>query len=326
LYLKGRYYWERRLPTGTTRAIECFEKAIERDPQYALAHSGLADAYNSLASWEGGVLPPGVGFRKGLVYAEQAIRLDPDLAEGHAALAYALLHNRWDIPAAERSFTHAIRLNPHYGPAHHWYSHLLVADGRLEESLSESLAYLKVDPVDRISLVHMSWHYLMAHEFDKALAESRRSLQEDPSFAWHHVFHGWALLNGGAPEEAEAAMLRGVELSGGSNVILSSWTHSQAVSGHREEALQGLERLPTISQTKYVSPYEIGLIHEALGNPAEAFRWWERAYEERSPWLVHLPREHRLRHLHGQPEFDSLVARIRRDLRGPANSQAITAV
>ena len=123
---------------------------------------------------EGRRLPPGVGFRKGLVYAEQAIRLDPDLAEGHAALAYTLLHNRWDIPAAERSFTHAIRLNPHYGPAHHWYSHLLVADGRLEESLSESLAYLKVDPVDQFSLVHMSWHYLMAHQFDKALAETRR--------------------------------------------------------------------------------------------------------------------------------------------------------
>jgi serine/threonine protein kinase/tetratricopeptide (TPR) repeat protein len=323
LYLKGRYYWERR-PAGTTRAIECFEKAIERDAQYALAHSGLADAYNTLASWEGGVLPPGVGFRKGLAYAEQAIRLDPDLAQGHAALAYALLHNRWDIPAAERSFAHAIRLNPRYGPAHHWYSHLLVADGRLEESLSESLAYLKVDPVDQFSLVHMSWHYLMAHEFDKALMESRRALQDEPNFAWHHVFRGWALLNTGAPAEAEAAMLRGVELSGGPNVILSSLTQVQAVGGHREEALQGLDRLTAISQTKYVSPYEIGLIHEALGNPSEAFRWWERAYEERSPWLVYLPREHRLRHLHGQPEFDSLVARIRRDLRGSADSQAIT--
>ena len=139
-------------------------------------------------------------------------------------------------------------------------------------------------------------------------------------------FDGWALLNAGAPDEAEAAMLRGVELSGGPNAILSSLTHSQAVNGHREEALQGLDRLTAISQTKYVSPYEIGLIHEALGNSAEAFRWWERAYEERSPWLVYLPREHRLRHLHGQPEFDSLVARIRRDLRGSADSQAITAL
>ncbi len=140
LYLKGRYYWERR-PTGTSRAIECFEQAIDRDPRYALAHAGLADAYNTLASWEGGVLPPPVGFRKGLGYAERAIQLDPDLAEGHAALGYALLHNRWDLPAAERSFAHAIKLNPRYGPAHHWYSHALVADERLDESLAESLEY-----------------------------------------------------------------------------------------------------------------------------------------------------------------------------------------
>ena len=188
LYLKGRYYWERR-PTGTSRAIECFEQAIDRDPRYALAHAGLADAYNTLASWEGGVLPPPVGFRNGLGYAERAIQLDPDLAEGHAALGYALLHNRWDLPAAERSFAHAIKLNPRYGPAHHWYSHALVADERLDESLAESLEYLKVDPVDQFSLVHMAWHYLMAHQFDKARAESQRALRDEPNFAWHHVFH-----------------------------------------------------------------------------------------------------------------------------------------
>src|SRR5262245_22742258 len=150
LYLKGRYFWERR-PAGTSRAIECFEQAIERDPRYALAHAGLADAYNTLTSWEAGVLPPQIGFGKGLGYAERAIQLDPDLAEGHAALGYALLHNRWDIRAAERSFVHAIKLNPRYSHAHHWYSHVLVADARLDESLAESLEYLRVDPLDQIS-------------------------------------------------------------------------------------------------------------------------------------------------------------------------------
>jgi TolB-like protein len=104
LYLKGRYYWERR-PVGTSRAIECFEQAIERDPRYALAHAGLADAYNTLASWEGGVLPPPVGFGKGLGYAERALQLDPDLAEGHAALGYALLHHRWDLKSFATSQT-----------------------------------------------------------------------------------------------------------------------------------------------------------------------------------------------------------------------------
>jgi serine/threonine protein kinase/tetratricopeptide (TPR) repeat protein len=314
LYLKGRYYWEKR-PAGTWRAIESFEQAIECDPKYALAYAGLADAYNTLASWEGGILPPREGFAKGLAYAEQALQLDPELAQGHAALGYVLLHNTWDIHEAERRFTDAIRLNPRYGPAHHWYSHLLVAGERLEESLSESIAYLKADPADQFSLVHMSWHYLMTHEFDKALVECRRALRDEPNFAWHHVFHGWALLDSNQTAEAEAEIRRGAELSGGPSVILTSLAHAQAVAGHQSEARQSLDRLAELSKSKYVSPYEIGLVHEALGDRAEAFRCWERAYEERSPWLVYLAREHRLRHLHGMPKFESLVARIRKDLQ-----------
>jgi eukaryotic-like serine/threonine-protein kinase len=313
LYLKGRYYWEKR-PAGTNRAIECFEKAIERDPKYALAYTGLADAYNTLASWEGGILPPGEGFGKGIAYAEKALLLNPDLAEGHAALAYALLHYKWDISEAERRFLDAIRLSPHYGPAHHWYSHLLVVVGRLEESLSESIAYLRADPADQFSLVHMSWHYLMAHDFDKALAESRRALQDEPNFAWHHVFHGWALLNSEAPAEAEVEILRGAELADWPSVLLSSLAHAQAIAGHREDALRSLARLTEMSKNKYVSAYEIGLIHNALGNTDEAFRQWEYAYEERSPWLIYLAREPRLRNLHGQPRFDAFLDKVLRKI------------
>ena len=319
LYLKGRHYWGRR-PVDTLRAIECFEQAIERDPRYALAHAGLADAYNTLASWEGGILPPPIGFGKGLSYAERAIQLDPDLAEGHAALGYALLHNRWDLPAAERSFVHAIKLNPSYGPAHHWYSHALMADERVEESLAQSLEYLKVDPVDQFSMIHMAWHHMMAHQFDKAGAEMQRALRDEPNFAWNHVFHGWVLLNQGAFGDAEAAIARGAELANEPHVMLSSLAHAQAVGGHREAALASLDRLMVASTTKYVSPYEVALVHESLGNLDEAFRWWERAYEERSPWLVYLSREHRLRHLHGNPKFDALVARIQQDLRRSARN------
>jgi serine/threonine-protein kinase len=323
LYLKGRYYWERR-PGGTSRAIECFEQAIERDPHYALAHAGLADAYNTLASWEGGVVPPQVGFGKGLSYAERAIQLDPDLAEGHAAFGYVLLHNRWDRPAAERSFAHAIKLNPRYGPAHHWYSHALIADGRVDESLAESLEYLRVDPVDQFSLIHMAWHYLMAHQFDKSSAESQRALRDEPNFAFHHVLHGWALLNQGAFDKAESAIARGAEIANYPNVMLSSLAQAQGAGGHREAALANLDRLMAGSDTKYVSPYEVGLIHESLGNLDEAFRWWERAYEERSSWLVYISREPRLRHLHGNPRFDAFVARIQRHLRASPDPDTLT--
>jgi serine/threonine protein kinase len=314
LYLKGRHHWGRR-PAGTMEAIAYFEQAAKRDPTYALAYTGLADAYNTLASWEGGVLPPGEGFQKGMSYAEQALRLKPELAEGHAALAYALLHYRWEIPEAERLFSEAIRLNPRYGPAHHWYSHLLVAAGRLEESLAESKIYLNLDPADPMSQLHLMWHHVMAHNFDQALSESGRALANDPGFSWNRIFQGWAHLGTGATSEAEAVIRKGAELSGVS-VHLSFLGHAQAVNGNRADALRTLERLTAQSAERYVSPYELGLIYEALGDRERAFALLEQAFAERSPWLVYLAREPRLRHLHGDPRFDALVARMTRDFGG----------
>jgi tetratricopeptide (TPR) repeat protein len=170
----------------------------------------------------------------------------------------------------------------------------------------------------------MAWHYLMAHQFDKASAESQRALRDEPNFAWHHVFHGWALLNLGAFDKAESAIARGAELANRPHVMLSSLAQAQAAGGHREAAIASLEGLVAASNSKYVSPYEVGLIHESLGDLDEAFRWWERAYEERSPWLVYVSREHRLRHLHGEPRFDAFVARIQHDLRRLADPDTVT--
>ena len=315
LYLKGRHHWGRR-PAGTMEAIAYFEQAVKRDPTYALAYAGLADAYNTLASWEGGVLPPREGFTKGMSYAEQALRLKPELAEGHAALAYAMLHYRWEIPEAERLFSQAIRLNPRYGPAHHWYSHLLVAADRMEESLAESEIYMNLDPADPMSQLHLMWHHVMAHNFDQALSESGRALANDPGFSWHRIFQGWAHLGTGATGEAEAAIRIGAELSG-VNVQLSFLGHAQAMNGNRADALRTLERLLAHSAERYVSPYELGLIYEALGDRDQAFASLEQAFAERSPWLVYLAREPRLRHLHGDPRFDALLERLTRDSGGP---------
>jgi eukaryotic-like serine/threonine-protein kinase len=314
LYLKGRHHWGRR-PAGTMEAIAYFEQAAKRDPTYALAYTGLADAYNTLASWEGGVLPPREGFPKGVSYAEQALRLKPDLAEGHAALAYALFHYRWEIPEAERLFSEAIRLNPRYGPAHHWYSHLLVATGRMEESLAESKIYLNLDPADPFSQLHLMWHHVMAHNFDQALSESGRALANDPGFSWHRIFQGWAHLGTGATGEAEATIRKGAELSGVS-MQLSFLGHAQAVNGNRADALRTLERLTARSAERYVSPYELGLIYEALGDHDQAFALLEQAFAERSPWLVYLAREPRLRHLHGDLRFDALLARMTLEFGG----------
>ncbi len=313
LFLKGRYHWGKR-PAGTHAAIECFQKALERDPKYALAYASLADCYNTLGGWEAGVLSPEEAFSKGRAYAERSLQLDPKLAEGHTALGYGLLHFAWDLRAAERSMREAIRLNPGYGPAHHWYSHLLVAARRFEESRAESLLYLSVDPSDPKAVSHLCWDRLMAHDFPAAEKEGRAAVLQEPSFGWHHVFLGLALAASGRPEEAPREMEEGVRLSGGMRVFQNFATHARAIAGERDAANAELTSLERISGEQYVSPYEIGLIHEALGNRAEAFRHWEAAFAQRSPWLVYLAHEPRLMHLREDPQFDALVSRVDRIL------------
>jgi tetratricopeptide (TPR) repeat protein len=192
-----------------------------------------------------------------------------------------------------------------------------VATGRMEESLAESKIYLDLDPLDPLSQLHLMWHHVMAHNFDQALSESGRALADDPGFSWNRIFQGWAYLGKGATGEAEAAIRKGAELSGVS-VQLSFLGHAQAVNGNREDALRTLRRLTALSADRYVSPYELGLIYEALGDRDQAFALLEQAFAERSPWLVYLTREPRLRHLHGDPRFGALLARVMRDFGVPA--------
>jgi TolB-like protein/class 3 adenylate cyclase len=311
LYLKGRYLWIRR-PAATQAAIECFQQALQRDPKYALAYASLADCYNTLGSWEAGILAPEDAYSKGRAYAERSLQLDPNLAEGHCALGYALLHFAWDLRAAERSFTVAIRLSPGYGPAIHWYAHLLSVAERFEEALERSRQYLDLDPSDPFAVAHLSWHSLMENDFAMAEREGRAAVNQEPGFGWHHVFLGWGLLASGLLEEGCSEIEKGTRLNGGVTVCENFAAHAHAIAGRRDAALAQLDQLKQISQSKYVSPYEIGLIHEALGDRDEAFRQWELAFEQRSPWLVYLAREPRLMHLRGQPQFDALLARIHR--------------
>jgi len=313
LFLKGRHHWNKR-PAGTYAAIECFQEALKQDPKYALAYASLADCYNTLGSWEAGLLSPEEAYSKGRAYAEKSLQLDPNLAEGHAALGYGLLHFAWDLRAAERSMVEAIRVNPGYGAAHHWYSHLLVVARRFEESHEESRLYLDVDPSDPKAVSHFCWDRLMALDFPAAEKECRAAVVQEPGYGWHHLYLGWTLVASGRPEEAFREMEEGVRLSGGVRVFQNFATHARAMAGERDVAAVELTSLERIAGEQYVSPYEIGLIHEALGNRAEAFRQWELAFAQRSPWLVYLANDSRLMHLHGEPQFDALVSRVHRIL------------
>jgi TolB-like protein/Tfp pilus assembly protein PilF len=199
LYLKGRYHFNQR-PAGIRKGIEFFEQAIAKDPAYAFAHAGLADCYANLGSWENGTLRPREAFPKAKAAAQKALEIDPRMAEPHSSLAYVKLHFERDLEGAEREIKLAIQLKPDYPTAHHWYSHVLTAMGRSEESLVESQRCLELDPLDTLLWAHLAWHYIHAQQFSEAIAWTEKLLEEHPDLFWAHFFAGEAYAcNPGGP-------------------------------------------------------------------------------------------------------------------------------
>ncbi len=309
LCLKGRYYWARR-PVGIANAIQYFKQALELDPNYTPALTGLADCYNTLGAWENGSEPPRTVMPLGLSHADKALKLEEHSAEAHTSRAYCLFHFHRDWFTAEHEFRRAIELNPNYPAAHHWFSHFLTARGRTEESLVESKRALELDPLDMMMNVHLAWHYQLAGQFDEALKQSLRSVRMEPGWHWSHFFLGWAYEQKSKMSEAIEALSKSVEFSGGHTVMMGALGHAYGRAGDVAKAREILHHLTTIAKSKYVASYEIGLIHFALGNLDEGFHWLEKATEERSGWLVYLTREPRLKFLHSDSRFQDLIERV----------------
>jgi TolB-like protein/Tfp pilus assembly protein PilF len=311
LYLRGRYYWNKRPAEGTVqRGISFFEQAIKKDPRFVLPYVGLADSFNTLGAWESGVMAPNVAFPKAQDAAQKALAADDSLAEAHTSLAYASLHFDWHWRRAEAQFRQALKLNRNYSHLHHWYSHYLTATGRQEESLAESMVVLELDPLDLIMNIHLAWHYHMAHQYEKAFQQAHNTLQMEPNFHWGYFFSGLAQEQMGQPRDAIADFKKSVELSGGSTVMLSALGHAFAAAREFDRALDVLQKLTQLSETRYVSSYEIALIYCALGEIDKAFDSLEAAYKERSGWLPYLKVEPRIDPLRPDRRFQDLIRRV----------------
>ncbi len=332
LYLRGRYHWNKRTNAGLHKAIECFEQAIAKDPNYAAAYAGLADSYNVLGSHDQGALAPKEAFPKATAAAQRALTIDETLAEAHAALAFTKFHYEWDWAAAQKEFRRAFDLNPRYPTLQQWYSHYSMAMGRTEDSLAASKRGVGLDPIDIPINAHLGWHYLYARQYDAALEASRRALDLDPNHPepnWYlgmayeqkgdyqraiGEFHIAYLLSGGSPARPSSlayiyALERGV-VGGGNPVYLSSLGHADALAGNIVEARKVLGELDELAKHRYVSPYERAVVHAGLGETEEAFAWLEKAYAERAGWLVYLQVEPRLDRLRSDPRFGDLVRRV----------------
>lgn len=312
LYLKGRHAWFKRTPEGFNHARRYFEQAVERDPGYARAHAGLADAYNLLGAYDYGVLPPHQAYPIARAAAERALALSPRLAQAHAALANTRFAYDRDWPAAEASYREAIRLNPRYAEAHHWYALFLIAMGREAESITEARRALALDSLSPVMRTSMARQLYFRGDYPTALAVYRQALEIDRAFVTAHHGVGLTLLQMDRPDEAVQSFRTAVDLIGGeAPVTLGLLGHALARTGRRAEAEEVLARMEGLSgEGRYVAPEYPAIIRLALGDTDGAVAGLESAFDSGSGSVAFLSTEPLLAPLHGLPDFEALRSRV----------------
>jgi TolB-like protein/Tfp pilus assembly protein PilF/class 3 adenylate cyclase len=311
LYLKGRFHWNKRTSEALKKAIEYFRQAIEKDPDYAFAYTGLADCYSSLGlSLDAGALSPRAAIPKAKAAAKKASEIDDNLAETHTSLAFIKLNYDWDWSGAETEFKRAIQLNPNYDNAHHWYSHYLLALGRTEESLVESKRALELDRVGLVINLHLGWHYLFARQYDLAINQFHKTLEMDRRYGQVHWYLGQAYGRKGMYREALAELNKATDMLKGNVGVKAEIGYVNAVAGKQAAAKKVIKELEQVSHRKYVSSYHFALIHTGLGERDRAFESLENACKERSDSLVYLKIDPRFDDLRADPRFARVLQRI----------------
>jgi TolB-like protein len=303
LYLKGRYFWNKRTLEWYHRAIEQFEKAIEKDAGYALAYSGLADCHLIMGRW--GYVPPAAAYPKAKQYALKAIELDEDLAEPHAALGAVLSEYEYKWSEGEREFKRSIELNPSYATAHNWYALCLGHVGRLGEAIEEIEKAHELDPLSAVICVGGSEEYLFAGLYDMAIEAARRALELDPNFG--HGSLGAAYTQKGMYGEAIAELKEDIKCLGGTGGELG---YAYAISGRREDAMKVLTDLNAGLEKGEDYEFAIGQVYIGLGEKEEALRWLEKAYEKHVGDFDHLKCDPLYGSVRGEPRFRELMKKV----------------
>jgi tetratricopeptide (TPR) repeat protein len=242
--------------------------------------------------------------------ALKALQIDGTLAEAHNSLAMVHLLYDWDLAASEREFRRALELDPDYTTAHHWYSHTLIVLGRTDESLAESKRALELEPLNLAIGGHLGWHYLYARQYDQAIEQFRKTLELDPAFPQAQRYAAWAYLQKGMRQEAIASLRAALGPLGRNPEVEGELGYALGVAGRRAEALAMLEGLRQLPSTRYVPPYSVALVHAGLGDRDQALAWLEKAYGERSDYMLYLNREPMLDGLRSDPRFAALVRRL----------------
>jgi eukaryotic-like serine/threonine-protein kinase len=308
LYLKGRYYWNKRTGEGFRKGIEYFQQASARDPAYALPQVGLADSYALMAAYS--VRPPSESMTKARAAAERALQLDDSLAEAHASLGLVKLLHDWEWDEAERRFRRAIALKPGLATAHHWFAEFLMARGRTDEALASLQRAEDLDPLSVILPTDRCRALYFARRFPDALASCKRALDADGQFVPALITQGMVLEATGRQAEALAGFREVARLTGNDAQQRTLIARSTALTGDLPAARKMLVEIEEQARQRYISPYSLALVDAALGDRDAAFRELNRAVDERSSWMTYLAVNPRLDDLRGDPRFRDVLKRV----------------
>jgi len=308
LYLKGRHYWNKWTEEGFYKAIEYFQQAIEKDPDYALAYTGLADSY-VLLGWNS-YLPPKEAFPKGKLSAITALQLDPNLAEAHTSMAALMWLHDWQWDEAQTEFKRSLELSPTYPTANHWYAEYVMTMGRHGEALARMKNGQELDPLSLIINVAVGWNLYCARRYDEAIEQLRRTIELEPNYPVTYWILGLSLRKTGCYEQAVTEGEKGVKLSGGSPLMRAALAHTLGAAGRTSEAVQMLNDLTELTRQKYVAPYFFAGIHLGLGENERAIECLERSYEEHCHWLIYLHMDPSMDGLRQDPRFQDLLRRV----------------
>ncbi len=307
LYLNGRFYWNKRTGEALKKSIEYFTRATEKDPNYALAYAGLADAYLLLPPYSAG--SPQDSFPKAKAAAKKAIELDETLAEAHTSLAQALYFD-WDFADADKEFQRAIRLNPNYATAHHWYGFgPLGGMQRFDDAITELKRAQELDPLSLIINTDLGYAYIFAGQYDKAIEQLRKTLEMDQSFYYAHWCLGLAYEMKGAFREAQGEYEKALQLND-DPYIVALLGHLFAMSGNKDQAGKALRQLEQISRQRYVPPYSFAIVYAELNEKDQAFQWLEKCYQERCIQMIGIKFDPLIKNLRSDPRLAELGRRV----------------
>jgi serine/threonine-protein kinase len=307
-YLRGRWHWNRRTLDGLERALEFFNRAIQKDPAYAPAYAGVADCYNQLA--DNDRYRPEDAFPRAYAAAMQALRIDPELAEAHASLGYVSHYSEWDWPRSERHYRRSIELDPEYASAHQWLALLLAALGRSDEAITTALRAEKLDPLSWVIFTSAGDVHYYARRFDAALEHYRRGLEIETEQFRSRFDMARVFEQTGRYDEAIAEYKRALAISGHDPATSTGLACTYGFAGRSDDARRILVAVIEKSAARYVPPYQIASVQVALGEIDAAFESLERALAARDRAMVWLRVNPRFDRLRGDPRLADLARRV----------------